>query len=68
MAQEVLARYGNTISLIDATYKTTKYDLALVFICVKTNVGYFVVAEFVQSETSQSISEVLAKLKLWNPN
>lgn len=46
--QELLERYGNTISLIDATtYKTTKYDLALFFICVKTNVGYAVAAEFV---------------------
>ena len=44
-----------TISLIDATYKTTKYDLALFFICVKTNVGYSVVAEFViQSETAEN--------------
>ena len=34
--QHLLERYGNTISLIDATYKTTKYDLALFFICVKT--------------------------------
>ena len=61
--------YQPTISLIDATYKTTKYDLALFFICVKTNVGYSVVAEFVvQSETAESISEALAKLKLWNPH
>ena len=31
--------------------------------------GYSVVAEFVvQSETADSISEALAKLKLWNPN
>ena len=38
--------------MIDAMYKTTKYDLALFFICVKTNVGYSVVAGFVvQSET-----------------
>ena len=63
--QELLARYGNTTNLIDATYKTTKYDLALFFICVKTNVGYSVVAEFaVLSETAESISEALAKLKL----
>ena len=63
--QELLAQYGNTISLIGGTYKT-KYDLAF---CVKTNVGYSVVAEFVvQSETAESISEALAKLKLWNPN
>ena len=29
--QEVLLRYGNNISMIDATYKTTKYDLPLFF-------------------------------------
>ena len=49
--KELLVKYGNTITLIDATYKTTKYDLALFFLCVKTNVNYTVVAEFVvQSE------------------
>ena len=29
--KELLVKYGNTITLIDATYKTTKYDLALFF-------------------------------------
>ena len=66
--KELLSRYGNTISLIDATYKTTRYELALFFICVKTNVVYSVVAEFVvQSETSNNINEALTKLKEWNP-
>ena len=51
--QDLLLKYGNTLSLIDATYKTTKYNIALLFICVKTNVGYSVVAEFIiQSEAS----------------
>ena len=51
--KQLLSRYGNTISLVDATYKTTQYDLALFFICVRTNVGYSVVAEFIlQSETA----------------
>ena len=27
--KELLAKYGNDISLIDATYKTTRYDIAL---------------------------------------
>ncbi len=50
--RELLKRYGNNMSLIDATYKTTRYELALFFICVRTNAGYSVVAEFVvQSET-----------------
>ena len=30
-------KYGNIMSLLDATYKTTKYELPLFFLCVKTN-------------------------------
>jgi hypothetical protein len=56
------------MSLIDATYKTTRYDLALFFICVRTNVGYSVVAEFItQAETAEHISEALQQLRTWNP-
>ena len=29
--QRLLEGYGSTISLLDATYKTTRYDLALFF-------------------------------------
>lgn len=65
--KDLLLKYGNTISLIDATYKTTKYNIALFFICVKTNVGYCVVAEFViQSEASEQIAEALNILRSWN--
>ena len=64
----LLLRYGNNISLIDATYKTTRYDLALFFICVRTNVGYSVVGEFItQAETAEYISEALQQLRTWNP-
>lgn len=67
--RDLMQRYANNITLLDATYKTTKYDLSLFFVCVKTNVGYSVVAEFViQSETTQQISEALAVLQQWNPN
>lgn len=31
--KELLTRHGNSISLIDATYKTTRYELALFFMC-----------------------------------
>ena len=66
---ELLQKYGNTITLMDATYKTTCYDLALFFICVRTNVGYQVVGEFItQSETSEQIAEALTILKSWNPS
>ena len=50
-------------------YKTTKYELALFFIAVKTNVGYSVVEEFVvQSETADQITDTLSILSSWNPN
>ena len=66
--KKILERYGNTICLIDATYKTTQYDLPLFFICVRTNVSYIVVAEFiVQSEESDQIKKALQILKSWNP-
>ena len=65
--KELLVKYGNTITLIDATYKTTKYDLALFLLCVPTNVNYTVVAEFVtQSETAENIAEALSVIKQWN--
>ena len=67
--QDMLSKYGNTMTLIDATYKTTLYDLALFFITVRTNAGYVVAAEFIiQTETSEQIKEALKVLKAWNPN
>ena len=64
-----LVQYGNTVTLMDATYKTTKYSIPLFFVCVKTNVAYSVVAEFIiQNETKDDICEALSVLKLWNPD
>jgi len=58
----------NTLTLIDATYKSTKYSIPLFFWCVKINVSNTVVAEFtIQSETSEHILEALSILKSWNP-
>ena len=66
--RDLLIRYGNTLSLMDATYKTTKYDLPLFFLCVRTNTKYMVVAEFiVQSESAESILEAINIIKQWNP-
>ena len=51
---------------MDATYKVTKYTLLLFFVCVKTNVSYVVVGQFVtQYEDAKSISEALLNLKSW---
>ena len=39
------------------------------FLCVKTNVGYSIVADFIiQFETSSHIEEALKMLKKWNPS
>ena len=66
--QQLLTRYGNTIVLIDATYKSTKYELPMFFVTVKTNVGYTPIADFVvQSETSDQIEEALKVITSWNP-
>ena len=66
--QQLMITYGNTMCLMDATYKTTRYDLPLFFICVRTNAGYCVVAEFiVQSESATNIIEALQLIMSWNP-
>ena len=62
--KRLLLRYGKDICLLDATYKTSKYALPLFFVCVKTNVGYEVVASFVlQNERQKDIEEALNLLK-----
>lgn len=65
----MLMRYGNNICLIDATYSTTRYDLALFMLCVPTNAGYVVVATMLLlEETAKAIEEGLSILSRWNPN
>ncbi|WAR16479.1 CARTF-like protein [Mya arenaria] len=67
--KRLLAKYGHEICLLDATYKTTKYDLPLFFVSVNTNVGYMVVGSFiVPSESSYNIGRGLQVLKAWNPS
>ena len=52
---------------MDTTYKTTKYSLPLFFLCVHTNIGYKVVAEFIcQYESKVCVSEALGIIKSWN--
>jgi len=67
--RRLLNRYGNELSLLDATYRTTKYSLPLYFLVVKTNMEYKVVASFVtQSETTDAVKEALSVIKKWNPD
>lgn len=55
--------------MLDATYKTSRYDLPLFFLSVPTNVGYSIVASFVvERENKSSIKEALEMLQSWNPS
>ena len=67
--RRLLALYGNDLSMLDATYRTTRYSLPLFFLAVKTNVDYQIVGSFVtQSERTDAIKEAIGILKEWNPN
>ena len=66
--KHLLNRYGNELTSLDATYKTTMYLLSLFFVCVKTNSSYQVVGWFLtQTETESDISEALSFFRGWNP-
>ena len=67
--QHLLQVYGSCMCLIDATYKTTCYDLPLLVLAVPTNVGFFAVATFViNDECSETILSALRLLQSWNPD
>ena len=62
--KKLYRRYGKTLLLLDATYKTTKYALPLFFLVVQTNVNYEVAAFFVvQEETTEMITGALQVIK-----
>ncbi|ELT98676.1 hypothetical protein CAPTEDRAFT_186230 [Capitella teleta] len=76
MSQDMLhlmARYGKDCLLLDATHKTTKYEVPLFQLVTNTNCGYqnfmqhtaFVAIFFVETESSQSIAETLQIIKRW---
>ena len=61
-------RYGNELSFLDGTYKTTRHALPLLFLVVKTNVDYQIVAIFVcEDESTQNITEALNVITTWYP-
>ncbi|XP_060562041.1 uncharacterized protein LOC132721701 isoform X4 [Ruditapes philippinarum] len=59
--------YGSEICLLDATYCVCKFEVALFFICVCTNIGYVTVGCFlIPAETVNNICRGLRILKQWN--
>ena len=65
--KRLLGRYGNDLILLDATYRTTRYAKPLFILCVRTNVKYIPVGEFVcQCEDTESVKEALEIFKSWN--
>lgn len=64
----MLRQYGNTLTVIDATYNTTCYQLPLLCLCVPTNVGYFNVASMLLSnEKTESVKLAIERVKVLNP-
>ena len=56
--KRLFARYGNKLTLLDSTYRRTRYALPLFFLVVKTNIVYQIVAVFVtENEIEESIEE-----------
>jgi len=67
--RRLLHLYGTQICLLDATYKTSRFDLPLFFVCVNTNVGFSIVGSFlIANESRVSIKEGLKWLSDWNPD
>ena len=65
--QRLLRRYGSELVLLDATYKTTRHALPLIFLCFHTNVGYKVVSELIcENEDADSMAEALSVIRGWN--
>ena len=62
-----MSRYGNEIMLLDAIYKTMRYELPLLFLVVKTNVKYIVVGAFITQKETDAIEEALKIFCFWNP-
>jgi hypothetical protein len=65
--RRLLSMYGSEICLLDATYCVCKFEVALFFICVCTNIGYVTVGCFlIPAETVNNICRGLRILKQWN--
>jgi len=64
----VMRRYGNILTLMDATYQTSIYALSLFMIAAPTNAGYQPIGVFItETENSRIIQEGLEVLKKENP-
>ena len=62
--KKLYRKYGKSLVLLDATYKTSKYALPLFFLVVQTNVNYQIAAFFVvQEETTEMITGALQRIK-----
>jgi hypothetical protein len=66
--RRLLELFGRCGVLIDYTYNTTCYDIPLLALCVRTNVGFVNVATcLIYNETTESIQSALRTVALANP-
>ena len=52
--RRLMVKYGNEISLLDATYRATNYALPSFLVCVKSNNGYAVVGMYISRSCMHS--------------
>ena len=66
--KNIYERCGNHMILLDATYRTTRYALPLLFVVVQTNINFQVCCVIVlQEESTEMITKTLKIFKEWNP-
>ena len=63
-----LQKFGNTITCMDAVYKTLRYGFPCFFLVIKTSIGIGRVVGTIipQFETEELIAEGLSVIKSWN--
>lgn len=60
--RHLMKRYGDELSCLDATYKTTKFSLYLFFVVVKTNMDYQVCSNIISQIYNATSTWVNIKL------
>ena len=68
--QKWLSTYGNTVTCMDAIYKTNKYAFPCFFLVVKTSIciGRVVGTIIPQFETTEMICKGIKTIQGWNPS
>lgn len=63
-----MKKYGKEVAVLGATYNTTKFELLLYMLAVRTNAGFVVVGTFIIGrDTKAQIAAALRIIRSWVP-